>query len=156
MKRSSVLALSAAIGALAGLRTLTPPAVLGQTLRRQCWHPRRQPLKLLARAKVADTLTSMAASELVTDKMPSTPSRLTLIPMTARVASGALCGAAVCMAAGESGDKGAIAGAAGAILGAYAGYHLRQILAAELPDIAAALIEDAIAVSGSVAVASAL
>jgi uncharacterized membrane protein len=76
--------------------------------------------------------------------------------MTARVASGALCGAAVCMAAGESGDKGAIAGAAGAILGAYAGYHLRQILAAELPDIAAALIEDAIAVSGSVAVASAL
>jgi len=156
MKTSNPLVLSAAIGVLAGLRTLTPPAVLGQSLRQQCWHPRRQPLKLLARPRVADTLTSMAASELVTDKLPSTPSRLSLLPMTARVASGALCGAVVCMVAGESGEKGAIAGAIGAIAGAYAGYHLRRTLAAEIPDVAAALIEDAIAVGGSLAVASTL
>ena len=156
MKPSNALVLSAAIGILAGLRTLTPAAVLGQTLRSQCWHPRRQPLKLLARPKIADTLTSMAASELVTDKLPSTPSRLSLVPMAARVASGALCGATICMAAGESAERGLLLGAAGAIAGAYAGYHLRQMLAAELPDVAAALIEDAIAVGGSMAVVSAL
>lgn len=156
MKASTVLALSAAIGALAGLRTFTAPAVLSQAAKRRYGSRRRNPLKSLATSKLAGRLTTMAASELVYDKLPSTPSRLDSAPLAARLVSGALCGAAVCFSAGEPVGKGAVLGGMGAIAGAYAGYHLRQRLDQNLPDVAVALLEDAIAIGGSVAVVSLL
>jgi len=156
MKTSTVLALSAAIGALAGLRTFAAPAVLSQAAKRRYGSRRRNRLKSFATSRLANSLTSMAASELVYDKLSSTPSRLDAVPLAARLVSGALCGAAVCFSAGEPIGKGAVLGGIGAIAGAYAGYHLRQRLDENLPDVAVALIEDAIAIGGSVAVVSAL
>ena len=154
MKSSKVLVLSAAIGVLAGLRSFTPPAVLSHAARRRCLRSRKNPLKLLATSKVANTLTSVATGELVADKLPSTPSRLTPGPLAARILSGAVCGAALCASVSEPMGEGAIAGAVGALAGSFAGYHLRQMMDKSMPDIAAALIEDFVAVGGSVAVVS--
>ena len=154
MKTSKVLALSVAIGALAGLRTFTPPAVLSRAARRRSLSRRKNILTRLATSKVANSLTSMAAGELVVDKLPTTPSRLTPGPLTARFVSGALCGAALCASAKKPLGQGALLGGLGAIAGAFAGYHLRQRLDREFPDLPVALIEDAIAIGGSIAVAS--
>jgi uncharacterized membrane protein len=155
MNTPKVLALSAAVGALAGLRAFTPPAVLSHAVRRNVLL-RRSPLKLLATARLSKGLTSMAAGELVTDKLPFTPSRLKSGPLAARMASGAVCGTALCISARESVGKGAALGAVGALAGALAGYHLRQRLDREMPDFTVALVEDAIAVGGSIAVVYAL
>jgi uncharacterized membrane protein len=154
MKRSTVLALSAAIGALAGLRTFTPPAVLSRKYRSRS--PRNDALTLMAVSKVASSLTKMAAGELLADKLPFTPSRLTAGPLAARIASGAVCGAAISTYAGESLKDGAVLGALGAVAGSLAGYHLRKRLREDFPDLAIAVAEDLIAIGGSFAIASAL
>ena len=156
MKRSSVLALSVAVGALAGLRTFTPPAVLSRKYRRRCLLPRKNVLTLLAVSKVASSLTRLAAGELLADKFPFTPSRLKPGPLAARIASGAVCGAAITASAGQSIKDGATLGALGALAGSLAGYHLRRNLRQDFPDLAIAVAEDIIAIGGSFAIASAL
>src|ERR1700754_2783528 len=115
MKTQKVLALSAAIGVLTGLRALTPPAILSQAARGHCLAPRKQPLRLLAMPRVADSLTRAGAGQMGTDKLPTTPSRLTLMPMAARLASGALCGTALCVSAREPALEVAFVGALGAM-----------------------------------------
>jgi uncharacterized membrane protein len=152
MKREKALVLSTAIGVLAGLRSLTPPAVLSQAARGRCVRSRKNPLKVMASTKVARTLTSMAAGELVADKLAATPSRLSPGPLAARLLSGAICGAALCASAKKPVREGAIAGALGALAGSIAGYHLRHTMSKNMPGFAAALIEDAVTIAGSVAV----
>jgi uncharacterized membrane protein len=156
MKTSTVLALSTAIGALAGLRTFTPPAVLSRKYRRRCLSPRKDALTLLAVSKVANSLTKLAAGELLADKLPFTPSRLSAGPLAARIGSGAVCGAAISTYAGGSLKDGAVLGALGAVAGSLAGYHLRRNLDRDFPDLAIAVAEDLIAIGGSFAIASAL
>jgi uncharacterized membrane protein len=89
-----------------------------------------------------------AAGELVADKLPSTPSRLTPMALGARLATGAAVGA---LAAGSVDKRSrAVAGAvgvAGAAAGSYAGATYRKVLPARThsPDLPWALSEDAIA-----------
>jgi uncharacterized membrane protein len=156
MKTSTVLALSAAIGALAGLRTFTPPAVLSRKYKSRCLSPRKNALTLLGASKVASSLTKLAAGELLADKLPFTPSRLTAKPFAARIVSGAVCGAAICAYSGESIQDGAVLGGLGAIAGSLAGYQLRKKFAQNFPDLAVAVAEDIVAIGGSFAIASAL
>jgi uncharacterized membrane protein len=156
MKTSSVLALSVAIGALAGLRTFTPPAVLSRKYKRRCLSPRKDALTLLGVSKVAGTLTKLAAGELLADKLPFTPSRLTAKPLAARIVSGAVCGAAICAYSGESVKDGAVLGGLGALAGSIAGYQLRRKLRQDFPDLGVAVAEDLIAIGGSLAIASIL
>jgi uncharacterized membrane protein len=157
MSVNRTLALAAGLGALAGLRTFTPPSVLSQAAHRNLLPLRRTPLRFLRSAASANTLAALAAGELVGDKLPFTPSRLAPAGLTARFASGALCGAAL-MGAHRNRDRnallaGAAVGAAAAIAGAFAGYHLRRQLGQRLnvPDPAVAVVEDMIAVAGSIA-----
>ena len=152
MNSPKVLALSALIGVLAGLRTFTPPAVLSQVVKRRHLPLQRSPLGMLAAVKLSKSLTKIAAGELVTDKLPFTPSRLKPGPLSARMLSGALCGAALCVSAKEPFEKGAALGALGALAGSYAGYYLRQRLDRDYSDIAVALAEDAVAIGGSIAI----
>jgi uncharacterized membrane protein len=157
MSVNKTLALAAGIGALAGLRTFTPPSVVSQAARRNLLPLRRSPLRFLRSAASANTFAALAAGELVGDKLPFMPSRLKPEALTARFASGALCGAAL-MAAHRNRDHnallaGAVVGALAAIAGAFAGYHFRRQLGQKLNvgDPAIAVIEDMIAVAGSVA-----
>lgn len=111
-------------------------------------------LAILGFAYTPYILTLFAIGELLTDKHPRTPSRTTLVPFTARVVSGALCGAALGTASNAL-ASGLVAGAIGAAIGTLVGYALRVRLAAAAGrDWPIALIEDAVAIGGAIAIVS--
>lgn len=90
-------------------------------------------------------LTVLAAGELVTDQLPSTPSRKVPVQFGTRLASGALSGAAL-GALASSTPLGLVAGGVGAVAGTYGGAAARSRVAARLgSDRPAALLEDAAA-----------
>jgi uncharacterized membrane protein len=101
-------------------------------------------------------LTLLAVVELVTDQLPSTPSRTVPIQFGARIATGALSGAAV-GAAGGAIVGGLLAGIAGAVIGTLGGRALRARLASAFgSDRPAAFIEDAVAIGGALLIGVAL
>ena len=123
MNSLNTLALAASIGALAGLRTFTPPAIVSNAARHSLIPLRRSRLAFLRSSGVANTITTLAIGELVADKLPSMPSRLEASAMAARVASGAVCGAAIASGRRSSGRTiaaGAVLGGIAAIGGAFA------------------------------------
>ena len=91
----------------------------------------------------------MALVEFVTDQTPTTPSRTVPVQFGARLASAALCGAAL----GLSYDRLAgsiLAGLLGAVIGTLGGRAARGKLAAYFGrDMPAAFIEDAVAILGA-------
>ena len=87
--------------------------------------------------------TILAIVELVTDQLPSTPSRKVPMQFGARIVSGALSGATV-GAAGGSWIAGLVAGVIGAVIGTYGGAEIRSRMAKAFGrDPPAAFIEDA-------------
>ena len=68
--------------------------------------------------------------------------------MIARILMGALCGACLCAASNQSLIIGAILGAAGAVIGAFAGYETRRrlVVALNTKDIFIALLEDLVTI----------
>jgi uncharacterized membrane protein len=103
-------------------------------------------------------LTILALVELIVDQLPSTPPRTGAMGLSARIATGALCGACFAAAGSASIGLGVIAGIAGALAGAFGGYYVRVGLARSLrvPDFAIALPEDAIAIGLGLFLASRL
>ncbi len=159
MKSFNTFALVAGIGALAGLRTFTPPAVVSNAARHSLLPLRRSRLGFLRSSGVANTIAALAIGELVADKLPSMPSRLEAGALTARAASGAVCGAAIASSRRSSGKTfvaGAVLGGIAAIGGAFAGYHVRRQLSLKLniPDPAVAVVEDMLAIGASAAIVS--
>jgi uncharacterized membrane protein len=147
MNSTTVYALALGIGLIAGLRSMTAPAVV-------CWavhlnwldlHGTR--LVLLGSPETVAIVTLLAIGELVADKLPSTPNRTTAFPLFARVLMGALCGAAICVGGGASIRTGAAIGAVAGVAGAFAGYSVRHALVQnlKLPDGVVAVAEDLIA-----------
>ena len=160
MPLSIVLLLAFLMGGVAGLRTMTAPAII-------CWgaHPGPPtawlglggtPLAFLANPISLVIFTILAVGELIGDKLPQTPSRVSPFPLAARAIFGALCGAALAVAASVSVAGGAVCGFAGAVVGAYAGYSVRRLLTtrAGLPDLTIALLEDAVAIGGGLLIVS--
>ena len=98
--------------------------------------------------RVTPFITSfMALGELVTDKLPKTPSRLVPPQFGARVVMGALGGAAIGLSQ-EHFATGLIAGIVGAVVGTFAGFKVRGFLARSFGrDLPAALLEDGIAIA---------
>ena len=87
--------------------------------------------------------TLLAIVELVTDQLPSTPSRKVPMQFGARVVGGALSGATIGAAAG-SWIIGLIAGVIGAAIGTFGGAEIRGYMAKAFGrDQPAAFIEDA-------------
>jgi uncharacterized membrane protein len=144
-----------AIGMLSGLRALSPIAVL-------CWMAMLHRLALagwvsFVGSKVAVGLFSLGAlGELISDKLPKTPSRLKQPGFSVRIVMGALCGLVLAAAASFSPIGGALLGAIGAVAGSYLGYFVRSGATAKfgLPDLPVALVEDVICIGGSFLVAS--
>ena len=92
---------------------------------------------------------ALALGELITDQLPSTPSRTVPPQFAARILSGALSGAAI-GAHGGSAIGGLVAGILGAFIGTLGGRRFRGRLAlAFKDDQPAAFIEDAIAVGAA-------
>jgi len=146
----SALILIFLLGCVAGLRSLSAPALV-------CWaaHLGWLPLgntKLAVMSHPAALIifSVLALLELVADKLPTTPARTKAIGLSARVVLGGLSGAAVGTSAGMDPFIGAAAASVGALAGAFAGYNVRRtvVLRGYLADFPAALTEDMLAIVG--------
>jgi uncharacterized membrane protein len=138
------------IGVTAGLRAMTPPTIVSWAARMGQLHLEDSPLAFLGFAAAPYILTLGAIGELIADKLPKTPSRKAPPGFIARMVSGALCGAAL-GAANQVLFAGLVAGLLGGIAGTYGGYEFRARLvrATGGKDFPIALLEDAIAIGGS-------
>jgi uncharacterized membrane protein len=152
----TVYLLALLLGVVAGLRTMTAPAAaswaahLGRLDLRQTW------LAFLASPWATGILTLLALVELVTDQLPSTPSRKVPVQFGARLVSGGFSGAAI-GAAHASMVGGLLAGIVGAVIGTLGGHAFRAKLAAAFgSDRPAAFIEDLVAIGGALLIVVAL
>jgi uncharacterized membrane protein len=142
--------LAFAIGIVAGLRSMTAPAVVSWAARLRWINLDSTALAFLGYAATPWIFTVLAIAELVTDKLPMTPSRKTPGPFTGRILLGGLSGAALSSGVGQSLIAGALLGAVGAVVGTLGGYKVRtrSVAALKVPDFVIALVEDAVAVLG--------
>jgi len=148
MKNQRFVALAIGIGVVAGLRPMIALAAMAWAVKRGRIRIEPSPFVWVLSAAVSKRIAQLAISELIIDKLPFTPSRLRPKPLTLRIVTGTICGAAVNGTAKRSIADGAILGGVGGLAGALMGYQIRKRLSRDLPDFAVALLEDAVAVGG--------
>jgi uncharacterized membrane protein len=143
-----VLAFAFGIGLTAGLRSLTPPAVVAWAAHLGWLNLNNSPLAFMGSIIAVVIFSLLAVFELFADLQPSTPKRTAPFPLGARIVTGALCGACLCAANNQSLIVGAILGAIGGIIGAFVGYEVRRKLVSALntKDIFIALLEDLVTI----------
>jgi len=143
------------IGVIAGLRSMTAPAVVSWGARLGWLHLDGTPLAFLGFPITSYIFTALAVGELVADKLPGTPSRKALAPFVGRIGTGALSGAAI---GGANGGLlgGLIAGALGGVAGTLGGYEFRARLVKGIggKDLPIAVLEDIIAIWGAIWIVS--
>jgi uncharacterized membrane protein len=156
MNPSEVLLLAFLIGVIAGLRTMTAPAVVAWAAKLRWLNLINSPLAFMGSTAAVAVFTLLALGELIIDKLPSTPSRTKLPGLIGRSVLGGLSGATVAASGAQSIAVGAVLGVAGAIAGAFAGYEVRKRLvrALKVPDFVIALLEDAVAIGGGLLIVS--
>jgi uncharacterized membrane protein len=122
------------LGLSAGLRVFTAPAVL-----------------YLWRGGIAGyVLCIFALGEYVVDLLPQTPARTTFPSIILRPLSGAFVGWMLCAGSGASPIAGAVLGLAGAFIGTYGGAAARLAAIRATGAVAAALVEDVVAIAVAV------
>lgn len=144
-----VFLLALGIGIVAGLRSLTAPAVVAWGAHLSWLNLQGSPLAFMGSTMAVAVLSAVAVGELIADKLPMTPNRTALVPLVARIVTGGLCGACVCAAAGKSLLAGALLGGMGGIVGAFLGYSIRRRFDLHIKDLAVALCEDGIAIASA-------
>jgi uncharacterized membrane protein len=152
----TIYLLALLIGVIAGLRAMTAPAAVswGAWLG---WLPVAGSWASFMSHWIAVAIfTLLAIGELITDQLPSTPSRKVPMQFGGRIVMGAFCGAVVGATAGMTAG-GLVAGAIGAVIGTLGGADLRARMAAAFgKDPPAALIEDAVAIIGALLIVHAV
>lgn len=143
------------IGLFAGLRSLTPPAAVAWAVYLG-WLTLARPLSLIGTLPAVIILSVLALTEIVFDKLPNTPSRTAPPGLIGRIVTGALTGACVAVGGGQRALSGAVLGLLGGIAGCFGGYQARVRLVKSLrqPDFNVALVEDLIAIAGSLYIVS--
>ena len=143
------------IGLFAGLRSLTAPAAVAWATHLG-WLTLARPLSLIGSLPAVIILSLLAVTEFIFDKLPNTPSRTAPLGLIARIVTGGLTGACVSVGGGESAFVGAVLGVIGGIVGCFAGYQVRARLVRFLgqPDFNVALLEDLVAIGGSLFIVS--
>ncbi|HEY4255597.1 MAG TPA: DUF4126 family protein [Candidatus Udaeobacter sp.] len=144
-----VFAFAFGIGFAAGLRSLTPPAVVAWAAHLGWLNLNNSPLAFMASIVAVIIFSLLAVVELIGDLLPQTGKRTAPVPLIARVLMGGLCGACICAAGHQSLIIGAILGAVGGLVGAFVGYETRRRLVAVLniKDIFVALLEDLVTIA---------
>jgi uncharacterized membrane protein len=137
------------LGVVTGMRTQVPLALLAADAKRGHFAADSAPPALLRSSAALPLLTIAAAGEMVVDKLPIAPSRLAPGPLFGRFLFGGLAGALVARRAGQRILTGAVLGAGGAGIGAFAGYHVRVWLGETtgLPDPIWGTLEDILALA---------
>jgi len=149
------LLLAFLIGLFAGLRSFTAPAVTSWAAYLG-WLKLSRPLALIGSLPAVIIFTAGALVELVVDKLPQAPARTAAPGLIARIVTGGISGACVGAAGGEAPLVGAILGVIGGVVGCFGGYQARTriVKATGSPDTIIALVEDVIAIGGSLLVVS--
>lgn len=135
------------IGLVAGLRAMTPPAAISWAAALG-WLPLfDSSLAFMGYRWTPYIFTALAVVELITDQLPSTPSRKVPVQFATRLVMGGLTGACFSIGAGSTLVLGLICGVVGALIGTLGGAEARAKLASMFgKDLPAALIEDAVAI----------
>jgi uncharacterized membrane protein len=148
MNRS--LAVAAGLGAVSGLRTMQALAWVSRDLSSRRVRRGASGLeRALARRDVALVLRGLASGELAVDKLPGIPARIEVPPLLGRALAGGVVGS---VAAGPHREAlGGAVGAGAAVVGAFTGWFLRREFGrvTHMPDLAVALLEDALAVAAA-------
>ncbi|MGB6518513.1 MAG: hypothetical protein WBE79_08445 [Candidatus Cybelea sp.] len=125
------------LGIVAGLRTLTAPAVL---------------LLLRGGGWASYVLVVGALLEDAGDLNPKTPPRTAPVGLIARLLSGGFCGWWLTVPTGASVVMGVLLGACGALIGAYGGLSARRLATSVIGRVPAALLEDVVAIAAAIAI----
>ena len=141
------------IGLCAGLRSLTPPAAVAWGVYLG-WLKLAGRLALIGSLPAVIILSVLAVTEIIFDKLPNTPNRTAPPGLIGRIVTGGLTGACVSLGGGRSAVAGAGLGVLGGIVGCFGGYQVRARLARSLPDFNIALVEDLVAIGGSLFIVS--
>ena len=144
------------IGIIAGLRSLTAPALVSWAAHLGWLDLSGSWLSFLGSGAAIIILSVLALAELVADKLPKTPNRTDLGPLVFRAITGGFSSVAICASAHQSPVVGAILGVLGSIAGAFAGYEIRHRLVKTfgLSDFGVALVEDIVAIGGGLLIVS--
>ena len=156
MNASEVWLLAFLLGVVAGLRSLTAPAVLAWAAHRNWLNVHNTPLSFMASTAAMVIFVLLAVGELIADQLPSTPSRTAPPGLIARIVTSGLCGAGIAAAGTQSLVAGAILGIVGALIGTFGGYQVRTGLVKVLnvPDLVIATLEDVVAIGGGLVIVS--
>jgi uncharacterized membrane protein len=130
------------LGAVAGLRSILPLALLA-------WLA--PPVPWLSAFWARWLFGLAAAGELVSDKLPRTPSRLNPGPLIGRLVLGGLVGSLSVVPTQTPVWMGALIGALASAAGSFGGAKLRAVLVRKTgkPDLWIALLEDALAIGAA-------
>lgn len=158
MTDAKVYTEAAVMGAVAGLRSMSAPAIVSQFARSGLLPIGASSVGFLNRPATIRTTAILAAGELIADKLPFMPKRTKAPSVVARGISGGLSGAAICLSKRRSVLAGALIGAAAAVGATYGAYQLRRRAGQKfhLPDPVVAIVEDAIVAGCGLLVLSAL
>jgi uncharacterized membrane protein len=142
------LLLAFAIGFIAGLRSMTAPAVVAWAAYLGWIHLQGSPLNFMSSIWLVALFSLGALAEFVADQLPQTPARTAPGPLLARIVTGGLSGSCLAVAGGQSLLFGALLGAIGGVAGAFLGYQARTglVCALQVPDRVIAIPEDLVAV----------
>ena len=156
MNSTTVYALALGIGIVAGLRSMTAPAVVAWAAHLKWLDLHGTRLSFLGSPLTVGIVTLLAIGELIADKLPSTPNRTSAVPLLGRILTGTMCAAAICAGGGAKEATGAAIGAIGALAGTFGGYAVRHALVQNLKlrDGAVAVVEDLIAIGGGLLLVS--
>src|SRR6476469_10777254 len=91
-----------AMGIVAGLRSLTAPAVVAWGAHLGWLNLHDSPLAFMGSTTAVAVFSLLAIGELIADKLPMTPKRTAPAPLIARIVTGGLCGASLFAAVGKS------------------------------------------------------
>lgn len=149
MTSTFALLLAFGIGVVAGLRSLTAPAVVAIAAQLGWINLHNSALAFMGSKWTVGIFIVLALVELVADQLPNTPARTAAVGLSARIVTGGLSGACLAVAGGAALVVGAVAGAIGGVAGAFGGYQARVGLVRSLrvPDVAIAVLEDVVAIA---------
>src|SRR6476620_725171 len=91
-----------AMGIVAGLRSLTAPAVVAWGAHLGWLNLHGSPLAFMGSTIAVAIFSLLAIGELIADKLPMMQKRIAPAPLIARVVTGGLSGACLCAALGKS------------------------------------------------------
>src|SRR3954467_10425896 len=114
-----VFVLALGIGIVAGLRSLTAPAVVAWGAHISWLNLHGSSLAFMGSMTAVAVFSLLAIGELVAEKLPKPPNRPSPVSLLARVATGGLCGACLCAAAAKLLLVGALLDGICCIVGAF-------------------------------------